>query len=266
MKLGNLFAIPASIALLAAAAALATAPLAAEDKGGGGDTKKGNADSSEAPPGQGKEGGDAGASPDPPELVKALKTLDVANSRIKTMTVPYVQHRKVRISRKIRKAEGVLRLEKRPLPAGLRVLFEETSPHRMKLLFTDEAVVFRDMETDKIETYDPRKGGIRPSEIWIMGRPIEDLRKSWEFVLGVLEGEGSESFSAMLKLVPKKKDLAKWVKEMHVWLSAKDGMPVKVKIIDPKEEYQEFVFDAAKLEMNKPIDPAVFDVEGKAVK
>ncbi len=267
------------LAALAIAAALASGagPGAAEAGEKPPDSKEGGGREPEPGKDGGKEKGDgekgepqpekpADPPPDPPELAAALAALDKLNARLTTLVVPYVQNRKVRISKKIRKSEGVMLLEKRPAPAGIRILFEETVPHRMKLLFTDDAVVFRDLETDKVEVFDPKKGGVRPSEMWILGRPMEDLRKCWTFRLGTLEEEEKKSFSALLVLAPKKKDLEKWVKEMHVKLSAKDSMPMNVKIIDPRDEYQEFVFDTAKQKMNGKISAEAFDVEGKTPK
>jgi len=198
-----------------------------------------------------------------PVLTRILARLDKTNRNLKTLEAPYRQLRKVRISRRLRKAWGIFRLEKRPAPAGMRVLFEETRPHQMKLLFTDRRVVYHDLVSGKVEEHDPRKGGVRPSEIWILGRPLTDLRKSYTFALLTLGEKEKGAYSACLKLVPKGKKLRKWVREMHIWLDPKDYLPLRVKIIDPSGEYQEFIFEAGKIKRNHKIDPKAFVIGKK---
>jgi outer membrane lipoprotein-sorting protein len=267
---------PITALCLAALLCLAAGPAVAAEKTGKTDGAP-PSEPAEKPPEAGKTGGKeketpadgnggkktgekkTGKKPADPRLEKALTELDRTSRGTRTLAAPYVQKRKVRISRRIRKAEGIFYLEKPP-KTGMRILFVETKPHRMKLLFTDDRVVFLDQESGKKDVRDPRKGGVRPSEVWVLGRSRKDLEKSYTFSLGTLDEKEKETYAECLVLTPRSKKVGKWVKELRIWLRKKTWMPLRVRMVDPSGEYQEFLFDEKKLLRNRKIDPKVFDV------
>jgi hypothetical protein len=199
--------------------------------------------------------------PAPGSLDAYLAQLDRSNRTIRTLRVPYVQVRKVRISRRLRKASGRFVMEIRKAPLGPRILFEETKPHRMDLLFTDTKVVFRDKATGRIDVRDPRKGGVRPSEIWVIGRPLTELKKHFTISLVPRAEKEKKTSMAKLRFVPRSKKVQKWVKELFIWLRPGDALPLKTKVVSPSGEYQTFTFQADRLERNVRLDPSTFALE-----
>ena len=199
--------------------------------------------------------------PKPGSLEAYLAMLDRSNRAIRTLRVPYVQERKVRISRRLRKASGRFTLEIRKAPLGPRVLFEETKPHRMDLLFTDTKVVFHDAVRGQIDVCDPRKGGVKPSEIWVIGRPLSELRKQYTITMSTMTAAETKIYLTKLRMVPRSQAVLKWVKELFVWLRVGDALPLKTMIISPSGEYQIFTFQADRLERNVRLDPGTFSLE-----
>jgi len=113
-----------------------------------------------------------------------------------------------------------------------------------------------------VEERDPRQGGVRPSELWVVGRPLAELKKGYAFALAKLTEKEAKLYGAHLILTPRSKKIRKWVTEMHVWLGKKRAIPLRVKLVDPRKEWQEFVFDPAKLKVNAKLDAKLFAVGG----
>ncbi|MHC4778343.1 MAG: LolA family protein, partial [Planctomycetota bacterium] len=192
------------------------------------------------------------------------------HSKIRALEAPFSQLKKVSLSRKPRKSGGILYIRKEPGKASMKVLFVvKTEPFRSKVLFTDEEVVFHDIESGEITRRDPRQGGVKPSEIWVMGRPVSEIVKHYTPRVVPLEGEGeeggekgeAEKYMAKLELVPKSKKVRKWVRCVLVWLRKKDALGTRVRIVDRSGDYQEFSFDEKKLEINPELEDDLFEIE-----
>ncbi|MHC4598061.1 MAG: LolA family protein [Planctomycetota bacterium] len=214
-----------------------------------------------------------------------LERLDKIHKRILALKAPYKQVRKVRISKSLRKAEGVLYIKKGPKKRSMKVLFVETKPFRSRALFTDKEVVFEDGETGEVKRRDPRQGGVKPSEIWVLGRPAAEIVKHYTPKAVPLDvepegekgrsasaedvgagasadrgGEG-EKYEAKLELVPKSKKIRKWVQRILVWMRKGDALGTRVRIVDKTGDYQEFTFDEKKLEINPELKDDLFEIE-----
>jgi outer membrane lipoprotein-sorting protein len=193
---------------------------------------------------------------------KLLALIDKTHKKIRSLEAPYRQVRKVRICRKLKKAEGVLYVRKEKKKKGMEVLFVETKPFLTKVLFTDSEVTFYDGETGEVKRRDPREGGVRPSEIWVLGRPVSEIRKHYALTTSPPETEAErEKYLARLELVPRSAKLRKWIRRIRVWARKGDGLGVKVRIVDRTGDYQEFTFDEKKLKLNPELDDDRFRIE-----
>lgn len=220
-------------------------------------------------PKEGKEPDDGSGEPPPPPPLDAetravLDLLDKTHEKIQSLEAPFAQVRKVRISRKLRKAKGTLYVRKGTEEGGLgmEVLFVETEPFRSKVLFTDKEVVYLDEESGEVKRQDPRQGGVKPSEIWVLGRRASEIEKHYAAsLLAVETPEEAERYLGILKLVPRSENLRKWVREVRVWMRKSDALGVKVRITDKTGDYQEFSFDEERLRINPELEDVLFVIE-----
>ncbi|MHC5037792.1 MAG: LolA family protein [Planctomycetota bacterium] len=209
---------------------------------------------------------------------KILERLDQTHKKILSFQADYHQVRKVRISRRLRKAKGVLYIQKvkekgeKGEEERMKVLFVETEPFRSKVLFTDTEVVFLDEESGEIQRRDPRQGGVKPSEIWVLGRPASQIEKHYtpRFIprQEKEEGEGGKAeegeepvYLGKLELIPTSDKIRKWVRRIDVWLRTEDALGVKVRIVDRRGDYQEFVFDPKTIVFNPDLKEDRFKIE-----
>ncbi|GEM_PF-3175160 len=212
-----------------------------------------------------------------PETRKILERMDETHGTLRSLTTPYRQRRKVRISKRLRKSRGVLTIRKEGPKKGMKVLFDTKEPFRSKVLFTEEEVVFFDQETGEVKRRDPSQGGVRPSEIWVLGRPVSTIldhylvrrlplseEEAWEPREDEDEEEREErppDYAAKLELVPKAKKIRKWIKRILVWLRPGDALGTKVRLVDRRGDWQEFLFDAEEMEINPELDEDVFEIK-----
>jgi outer membrane lipoprotein-sorting protein len=195
-----------------------------------------------------------------PETKKVLDLLDETHRKIRSFKAPYKQVRKVRICRRLKKAEGALYIQKGKGEKGMKVLFVETKPFRSRLLFTETEVVFQDGETGEVKRRDPGEAGVRPSEIWVLGRPVAEITRHYDVKTVPLEEKEREKYMAKLELEPRSAKLRKWVRRIWVWARKKDALGVKIRIVDRTGDYQEFTFDEKKLELNPELEDALFRI------
>lgn len=221
----------------------------------------------------GAEGGEEDG-PEDPETRRLLALLDRTHAKIESLEAPYRQIRKVRISRRLRKSKGTLYLRKKEKPAAeggekkvvVEVLFVEEEPFESKALFTDEEVVFYDGESGEVRRRDPAQGGVKPSEIWVLGRPLKEIRKHYEIHRAAEEEraeeppEDLETYPALLVFEPRSEKLKKWVRKVLVWLRGGDALATKVRIVDHTGDWQEFVFDEDRIRVNPELDAGLFDI------
>jgi outer membrane lipoprotein-sorting protein len=193
------------------------------------------------------------------ETKRVLEIMDGAHRKIVSFQADYEQIRKVRISKNPRKSKGTFYLRKSADGKGMDVLFVETEPFRSKALFTDTEVVFLDEETGDVRRDDPRKGAVKPSEIWVMGRPVSEIRNSYDPKALPLE-KGEEGYMAKLELVPRSEKIRRWVKRVVVWMRNGDGMGTRVRIVDKTGDYQEFLFDEESLKINPDLPDDRFKI------
>jgi len=193
------------------------------------------------------------------ETKRVLEILDGTHKKISSFQADYEQVRKVRISRNPRKSKGTFYLRKSADGKGMDVLFVETEPFRSKALFTETEVAFLDEETGEVRRDDPRKGMVKPSEIWVMGRPVSEIRVSYDPKALPLE-KGEEGYLAKLELVPRSEKVRRWVRRVVVWMRAGDGLGIKVRIVDKTGDYQEFAFDEKSLRINPQLPDERFKI------
>jgi outer membrane lipoprotein-sorting protein len=260
------FAIAIGLALLGLpAAAQEAAPAPAEKKAG--EEKKGEAPAGEekkaAPEGEGKaeaKGEDAPLEPiADAETRRVMDLLDGAHKKITSFQADYEQIRKVKISRKPRKSKGTFYLRKSADGKSTDVLIVEREPFRSRALFTETEVALLDEESGEIRREDPRKGTVKPSEIWVMGRPSSEIRKYYDPKALPLE-KGEEAFVAKLELTPRSEKVRKWVQRVIVWMRPEDGMGIRVRIVDKTGDYQEFIFDPEGLRINPELKGELFKI------
>jgi len=191
---------------------------------------------------------------------KILDLMDKTHGGIKSFSSGYRQVRKVRIRRTPVVSSGSIHIVKRGEGAGMKVLFVEEKPSKSKVLFTDEEVVMLDCATGEIKRNDPRRGSVRPSEIWVLGRPVLDIVRFYEPKLLEPPEEDRETYLGLLELVPVSEKVRKWVKRIVIWLRPDDALGLKVRIEDRNGDYQEFDFSGGKPKINPEQDPDLYEI------
>lgn len=244
------------IVLAALILAVVSGPLAAQDAGSTApETPK--KEEPQADP----DKGDGTQLPPIDEKTRALlDKVDKIHRKITSFRAEYKQVRKVRISRRLRKSEGVLFIRKRPEKKSMDVLFVEEKPFLSKVLFSETEVVFYDGETGEIKRRDPREGSVKPSEIWVLGRPVTDIVKLYtprKLALTDKEKE-DDDYAGKLELVPRTRKIGKWVKRVVIWMREEDGLGVRVRIEDHRKGYQEFTF--VDVDINPDLDEDTFKI------
>ena len=184
------------------------------------------------------------------ELSRVIQKIKAKEETLQTFTARFVQTKRTYLLQEPLHSEGLIYFDSKG-----KMLWKVTTPSRLEVLLKDNMLIIH--YPDLSESEERRLG--RTDRIlkkyFGIGQSIEELRKQYEIHLMPIKD--SEDYH--LKLIPKRKAIAKHIDAIEVVVDSEHWLPERIYFKEVKGDFTSLVLQFTSV--NEPLPPDIFAVD-----
>lgn len=183
------------------------------------------------------------------ELSRVIKKIKEKEKTLQTFTARFVQTKRTYLLQEPLHSEGLIYFDSKG-----KMLWKVTTPSPLEVLLKDNLLIIH--YPDLSESKERRLG--RTDKIlkkyFGIGQSIEELKKQYEIQL--MPAADSQHYH--LKLIPKRKAIAKHIDTIEVVVDSQDWLPERVHFKEVKGDYTSLMLQFTSV--NEPLPPDIFTI------